>query len=131
MYQLIAQNFLAQTNDEYPVVRLGERSREVLRGTADVRLRQPSIIKKEKGAPRRTVVDAEPYDTTLFETLRMWRREEAQARGVPPYVIFSDRTLRDLARVRPTSLLQLRGIYGIGDAKLEQFGEKLLRLFRP
>jgi len=128
VYQLISQEFLAQSTDEYPVLRLGNRAREVLRGTAEVRLRQPAVVKKEKAAPRRVIVDSEPYDTALFETLRRWRREEAQERGVPPYVIFSDRTLRDLSRVRPTSLLQLRGIYGIGDAKLEQFGEKLLTL---
>lgn len=128
VYQLIAQEFLAQSTDEYPVLRLGNRAREVLRGTAEVRLRQPAVVKKDKAAPRRTVDDSEPYDTSLFETLRKWRREEAQERGVLPYVIFSDRTLRDLSRVRPMSLLQLRGIYGIGDAKLEQFGEKLLRV---
>ncbi len=128
VYQLISQEFLAQSTDEYPVLRLGNRSRELLRGTAEVRLRQPAVMKKDKAAPRRTIADSEPYDASLFETLRKWRREEAQERGVPPYVIFSDRTLRDLSRVRPASLLQLRGIYGIGDAKLEQFGEKLLRV---
>jgi ATP-dependent DNA helicase RecQ len=59
---------------------------------------------------------------------RSWRRDEAQERGVPPYVIFSDRTLRELARVKPKTLYELRGIYGIGDAKLEAFGKKLVEL---
>jgi ATP-dependent DNA helicase RecQ len=49
---------------------------------------------------------------------------------VPPYVIFSDRTLRELARSRPTTLYELRGIYGIGDAKLEAFGKVLVDLLQ-
>jgi ATP-dependent DNA helicase RecQ len=132
VYQLVAQDFLAQTTDEYPVLRLGARSREVLRGTAEVRLRQPAVVKKEKvKSVRRIADDTGDYDGALFETLRKWRREEAQRRGVPPYVIFSDRTLRDVARVRPTTLLQLRGIYGIGDTKMAEYGEKLVSLLRP
>ena len=49
---------------------------------------------------------------------------------MPPYVIFSDKTLRELARVRPTTLHELRGIYGIGDAKLEAFGDTLVTQIR-
>ncbi|HUP61234.1 MAG TPA: HRDC domain-containing protein [Thermoanaerobaculia bacterium] len=66
------------------------------------------------------------YDRALFEALRVWRRAESQERGVPPYVIFSDRTLRELARARPSTLYELRGIYGIGDAKLEAFGSAVI-----
>jgi ATP-dependent DNA helicase RecQ len=128
VYQLIAQDYLLQTSDEYPVLRVGPRGREVLRGTADVKLRQPAVRKKDAPAARvaRTVVEDAPYDRDLFQRLRSWRREEAEERGVPPYVIFSDKTLRELARVRPTNLLELRGVYGIGDAKLEAFGKALI-----
>ena len=131
VYQLIAQGFLTQTTDEYPVLRLGARAREVLRGYAEVKLRQPAIRKKDAGsapAQRNRAVDDGPYDRDLFQTLRAWRREEAQERGVPPYVVFSDKTLRELARLRPTTLYELRGVYGIGDAKLEAFGSALIRL---
>jgi ATP-dependent DNA helicase RecQ len=131
VYQLIAQGFLSQTHDEYPVLRLGARSREVLKGYAEVKLRQPAVRKKDaapaSSMPRhRAAVDDGPYDRDLFQALRSWRREEAQERGVPPYVIFSDRTLREVARVRPTTRYELRGIYGIGDAKLEAFGDALI-----
>jgi ATP-dependent DNA helicase RecQ len=133
VYQLVAQGFLEQTSDEYPVLRCGPRAREVLRGFADVKLRQPAIRKRDAGVPapaaaRRGAVDDGPYDRQLFEALRSWRREEAQERHVPPYVIFSDRTLRDLARNRPSTLGELRGVYGIGDAKLEAFGTQLLEV---
>ena len=132
VYQLVAQGFLMQTDSEYPILRCGPRAREVLRGYAEVKLRQPAVHKKDAGAPRTrdrapVMVDG-PYDRTLFEALRVWRREEAQERGVPPYVIFNDKTLRELARVRPGSKYELRGIYGIGDAKLEAFGDAVVRV---
>jgi ATP-dependent DNA helicase RecQ len=131
VYQLVAQGFLAQTHDEYPVLRLGTRAREVLKGYAEVKLRQPAVRKRDAVVEDRrsrlsSVVDDGPYDRELFQALRSWRRDEAQERGVPPYVIFSDRTLRELARVRPTSRYELRGIYGIGDAKLEAFGDAII-----
>ena len=131
VYQLIAQDFLAQTGDEYPVLRLGPRAREVLRGHAEVRLRQPAVRKKDapSSTVRRTIVaDDGNYDRQLFEALRTWRRGEAEERGVPPYVIFSDKTLRELARVRPTTRYELRAIYGIGDAKLEAFGDAVIEV---
>jgi ATP-dependent DNA helicase RecQ len=134
IYQLIAQEFLAQSDGEYPVLRMGARSREVLRGFADVRLRQPAVRKADatakRSASRTPLDDLAAYDRDLFETLRVWRRREAEERGVPPYVIFSDRTLRELARMRPTTHYELRGIYGIGDTKLEAFGDAIVRLVR-
>jgi len=133
IYQLIAQEFLFQTADEYPILRLGNRAREVLRGFAEVKLRQPAIRKKDgkgRGSTKRPSTQDEnataDYDRPLFQALRTWRRDEAQERGVPPYVIFSDKTLRELARVQPTTLTELRDIYGIGDAKLEAFGKALI-----
>ncbi len=134
IYQLVGQGFLVQTADQYPVLRLGPRAREVTRGYAEVRLRQPAVLKRDKpspGASRHPLPRGEgeaAYDRELFDVLRKWRRGEAEERGVPPYVIFSDRTLRELARIRPTSLYELRGIYGIGDVKLEAFGASVIRV---
>jgi len=132
VYQLIAQDFLSQSDGEYPVLRLGPRSREVLRGFAEVRLRQPAVRKRDApAASRRPLIEGTAeYDRDLFQSLRVWRRGEAEERGVPPYVIFSDRTLRELARLRPTTLYELRGIYGIGDAKLQAFGDAVVRVIR-
>jgi ATP-dependent DNA helicase RecQ len=72
------------------------------------------------------VSDLHEYDRGLFEALRKWRRAEAEERGVPPYVIFGDKTLRELAHLRPSTLTELRDIYGIGDAKLLAFGRVLI-----
>ena len=66
-----------------------------------------------------------PHDP-LFEALRGWRRERAKEQGVPPYVIFHDSTLREVAARKPASLSELSTIEGIGDTKLERHGESLL-----
>ena len=125
IWQLIGQGFLAQTSAEYPVLRLTETSRALLRGEAAVRLRKP--IERKKRTRRGAVAAADaPIDQSLFEALRRWRRAEAEQRGVPPYLIFSDRTLREVASARPATLVDLRAIYGIGDAKLDAFGAAVL-----
>jgi len=66
-----------------------------------------------------------PHDP-LFEALREWRRDRAKEQGVPPYVIFHDSTLREVAARKPASLSALSEIEGIGDTKLERHGESLL-----
>jgi ATP-dependent DNA helicase RecQ len=128
IWQLVAQGYLEQSSGDYPVLRLTQNARTLLRGEAAVRLRQPiARTRKERAAKRMQPVDGwQGVDKSLFEALRMWRRAEAEERGVPPYVIFSDRTLREVARVRPETLTALREVYGIGDAKLEAFGRALL-----
>ena len=94
-----------------------------------MRLRQPIKTQKKEQSQRRrlaSVDESQPFDRTLFDELRKWRRGEAEERGVPPYVIFSDRTLREIARMRPATLVELREVYGVGDAKLEAFGAAVL-----
>ncbi|HEY2090698.1 MAG TPA: DNA helicase RecQ [Thermoanaerobaculia bacterium] len=125
IWQLIGQGFLEQTSDEFPILKLTQRSRTVLRGEEEVRLRQPIATKKQRSA-RLPVSFEGPVDAALFQTLREWRRSEADERGVPPYIIFSDRTLREIARAKPSTLTQLREVYGVGDAKLEAFGSAVL-----
>jgi ATP-dependent DNA helicase RecQ len=136
IYQLIGQDVLLQTDDEYPILRLGSRARDLMKGAISVRLRQPAVRKKD-AAPKLPAAargsDLSPLtgdDRQLFEALRKWRRALAEDRGVPPYVILGDKTLRELARLRPATLSELRGIYGIGDAKLEAFGKALIEQIR-
>jgi len=129
IWQLVGQGYLEQSNGEYPILRLTPSARNVLRGEAEVRLRQPIAASKKKERSRRSMIPIESWegvDRSLFDALRTWRRAEADERNVPPYVIFSDRTLREVARVRPSTLVELRDVYGIGDSKLEAFGRALL-----
>jgi len=121
VHQLIDQHLLERTPGDRPVLRLNPASWEVLRGQRPVQLVQPSA----KAAPAASRFDGASWDGVdrdLFDHLRSLRRELADARGVPPYIIFNDATLRDLARRRPTSLDDFAHVYGVGDRKLQDLG---------
>ena len=98
-------------------------------GLALARQRKPV---KDK-APKRSRVEAESWqdvDRDLFDRLRALRLQIARARGVPPYVIFHDTTLREMARLRPASVDALRGVYGVGARKAEDLGALFLDVIR-
>lgn len=127
VYQLVGQGVLLQEGDPYPLLRLNSASWEVMKGDRQVRLVQPS--RRTKAAKSAAARDSwEGVDQPLFEALRGHRRELAAARSVPPYIVCSDATLRELARVRPSGLEAMRRVYGIGDRKLRDFGEPFLRV---
>jgi ATP-dependent DNA helicase RecQ len=126
--QLIAHGLLRQTEDEFPVLALTATGLALLRDAAAVAklalARQRRAV-AERG-PRRARVETESWqgvDRALFERLRALRLEIARRRGVPPYVIFHDTTLREMARLKPASVDALRHIYGVGARKAEELGE--------
>lgn len=125
--QLVAEGFLRQEGDRYPLLRLTETSRSVLKGQATVKLIRSTMPERPKKG-RRSEESWESVDRDLFETLRKWRKKRADSKGLPPFVIFSDKTLRDLAARRPSSLERLREVYGIGEAKLEEYGSDILSI---
>ena len=125
LYQLIDDGLLERTTDERPVLRLTDASREVLRGNRSVRLLQPKTKVKKTRFDEKSW---ESVDTGLFETLRNLRRQLADERRVPAYVLFSDATLRDMARVRPGSPSALLGIRGVGERKLADLGQRFLEV---
>ncbi len=120
--QLIGKGLLVK-NGEHPVLKLTESGWQVVRGEKDVML--------TRSRPRRQSVTAserwDGVDRALFEHLRNVRMEMAVQRGVPPYVIFGDVTLRELAKFRPTTVVGMLHIYGIGAQKQEQFGHRFVR----
>jgi ATP-dependent DNA helicase RecQ len=123
IYQLIDEGLLERTSDERPVLRLNAASREVLRGKRTVRLLQPKTrVRKSRFEEK----SWESVDPALFESLRALRRRLAAERGVPAYLLFSDATLRDMARVRPGSADALLNIRGVGERKLADLGEHFL-----
>src|SRR5207244_5900004 len=109
LFQLLDDGLLERTTDEHPVLKLNEASWAVMRGQRAVQLLQ------FKTKVKKTRFDEESWegvDRGLFESLRKLRREIADSRGVPPFLLFSDATLRDMARQRPGSaraLLRVRG----------------------
>jgi ATP-dependent DNA helicase RecQ len=127
--QLISQAILVQEGDEYPILRLNDASWSVMKGQKSVRLAQP-IVRERVQKSRADTASWEGVDRELFEALRQERTRLAQARQVLPYLIFSDATLRELARIRPSSLQQMHMVYGIGEVKLRDFGETILQLIQ-
>ena len=85
--------------------------------------------KRPRGAKSRAA-DDEPYDEALFETLRAWRLEESRSRKVPAYVVFDDRTLRSIARRKPTTDFDLAAVSGVGPKKMADYAEAVLTIVR-
>ena len=117
-----------------PVLVLTEDGRAVMKGERPVRLRLPPAAAARPKAPARaptqpsppTAVSPDPAERALFEALRQHRLALARAEGLPPYVIASDRTLREVAELRPRTLDALRLAHGIGPHKAERYGAGLL-----
>ena len=134
--QLLFDGLLMEdANDGRPLIRLGDADavRQVYRGERRVQVREASKIAGGPGVRRRVRTPATPVgaqDRPLFEALRTWRREQAALQGAPPYVIFHDRTLMEIARDRPVSLDALSHVSGVGQARLDRYGEAVLRLVR-
>jgi ATP-dependent DNA helicase RecQ len=122
--QLVSQEYLVRVG-EYNVLQLTDEGRLVLRGEVTPRLLKPPT--KTRRESRAAAVSWQGVDRGLFDALRAFRRQQAEEHGVPPYVIFSDATLRELARVRPTTREGLLGIHGIGEKKSAAYGEQILR----
>jgi ATP-dependent DNA helicase RecQ len=122
--QLVARGMLAVDHDRFGALVLTDLARPILRGETGFQLRQPSSKKRLKAGRGQSF--ATGAEAGLFERLRAWRAETAKARNVPAYVIFHDATLREIAARAPGSLAELAGVSGVGDRKLEAYGEALL-----
>jgi ATP-dependent DNA helicase RecQ len=129
--QLIGLDFLVREG-EYQTLRLTPSGWALLKGEASVQLSMPRPVERKAPAARgkAETVPLSPQEESLFEELRAWRRTIAQERGLPPYLILGDATLRELARHRPASGQALRGIKGIGEVKARDLGDRLLDLIQ-
>jgi len=133
--QLTGLGLLQQIGEEYPVLALTPPGVALLKdehSCPDLRLARQRPPRKDKTrSPSR--VEAESWhdvDRDLFERLRALRLDVARARGVPPYVIFHDATLREMARRRPTSINSLLDVKGVGVRKADDLGELFLAAIR-
>jgi len=131
--QLLAHGLLQQGGDEYPILQLTAEGLALLKDAGA----QPDLSlarqkRPEKGRlPKRARVETEGWegvDRELFERLRAMRMQVARKRGVPPYVIFHDTTLREIARTKPATIEELRHVKGVGDRKSADLGELILSI---
>lgn len=120
--ELIQLGYVRLDGDKYPVLKLNEKSRDVLLRNEKVSLakpeEEPHIFKAEVG---------EDYDRTLFEQLRVLRKTMADREGVPPYVIFHDTSLKEMSTHYPQNVSDLLMISGMGERKLRRYGDAFLQ----
>jgi ATP-dependent DNA helicase RecQ len=133
---LLHQGLVAETQDGYPVLLLNAASWEVLRDQRTVQIAEAPArppAKARAGSPASSPTSsngASEEGRELFETLRALRKRLADAQGMPPYVIFHDATLREIAERRPVTLDEFAGIRGVGEAKLARYGEEFVAVVR-
>ncbi|SHG03884.1 DNA helicase RecQ [Bradyrhizobium erythrophlei] len=137
--QLVAMGHLRADGEAFGALKLTETARGVLKGETEVMLREQAAgtrIRATRVKSRRGDLAQPPAgrgetgSPTLLAALRAWRSQVARQRGVPAYVVLHDSTIDGIATVRPATLAQLRGIPGIGDKKLEHYGDELIALVK-
>jgi ATP-dependent DNA helicase RecQ len=125
--QLIHRGYLLQDIAAYSVLKLTDAARPLLRGEESLQLARPRVREQaKKKKTLRAAAGQGPYDEALFEALRILRKRLADAQGVPPYIIFGDATLIQMARDKPVGASALLGITGVGQHKLEKYGAAFL-----
>lgn len=126
--QLIVRGFLRADQQRYGAIVLTGHSRPLLKGDVELRLREDRKLKTAKKKRRDTAAALASADQPLFEALRMHRKAIAEKLGLPPYVIFHDATLRQMAEHRPKNEMELLSISGVGETKLERYGSEFLKV---
>jgi len=130
--QLLVGGILHADAQRFGAITLTAAARPVLKGETTLMLRRPRKLPNGGKTPRYSRNDEKIVldigDMALFEALREWRTEEAKEQGVPAYVIMHDRTLRELAQLKPATRSELLNVPGIGEAKAERYGSALMRV---
>lgn len=129
---LLHQGLVAETQDGYPVLSLNGESWRVLKGERSVQVaraaRSTSSARRERASAASATLGSD--DQPLFDALRALRKQLADESALPPYVIFHDATLREMAQQRPATLDQFARLRGIGEAKLSRYGERFIEAIR-
>jgi ATP-dependent DNA helicase RecQ len=129
--QVVAMGLVAVDYDTFSTLKLTDIAKPVLRGQQPVSLRRyEKPVKQKRVSTKRAKeeVDLGSGQQSMLALLRQWRTERARSLSVPPYVILHDATLREIVRLVPTSLADLREVAGVGEKKLETYGAEILRL---
>ncbi|TGD73404.1 DNA helicase RecQ [Mangrovimicrobium sediminis] len=122
--QLVARGYLSVDMEGYGALRLSDNCRPLLRGEESIDLRRDVAVKTRGQQTRQPL--PEDIDVELWEALRECRRQLAEEQGIPPYIIFHDRTLKEMCQRLPADLAALGEIGGVGERKLEKYGGEFL-----
>ncbi|MFE8046097.1 ATP-dependent DNA helicase RecQ [Brenneria goodwinii] len=126
--QLIHLGLLSQNIAQHSALQLTESARPVLRGEVPLQLAVPRVINLKPRASQKTY--GGNYDRKLFAKLRKLRKSIADEANIPPYVVFSDATLLEMAELMPITAAELLNINGVGQRKLERFGSPFMTMIR-
>jgi ATP-dependent DNA helicase RecQ len=124
--QLIHHGLLLQDIANYSVLKLTDAARPLLRDETSLQLARPRIREQAQKKRGKVNVDLASCDEALFEELRSLRKQLADTQGVPPYIVFGDATLVQMARDKPMEAQELLAITGVGQHKLEKYGNDFL-----
>jgi ATP-dependent DNA helicase RecQ len=127
--QLVARAYLSVDLERFGALRLEEACRGLLRGEEEIQLRRDAPRARAAKQQTRTAL-APDIDVALWEALRDCRRRLAEEQGVPPYVIFHDRTLQEMCTSLPLNSAQFGRITGVGQRKLDKYGTQFLQVIR-
>lgn len=123
--QLMARGFIV-SDMTHGSLKITDKGFALLKGGAGFRYRSDVILKKQAKKPGKTVLDLPGEARGLFQALKSYRKEIAAERSVPAYIIFSDKSLTDMAINRPETMDQFGDIYGVGAGKKKEFGERFI-----
>ena len=126
--QLVVRGFLRVDHTRFGALRLTESSRDLLRGETQLSLREDA--EKPKSRRSKTTYKLELEDEDLMEALKTLRKDISEKSGVPPYVVFHDATLVEMIQHRPANLNGMLSISGVGQAKLQKYGQAFLDLLQ-
>ncbi len=126
--QLLTQGLIKKTEDDYAVVSVSEKGKTWLYARESITLLKPETSRTPSKEQKST--DATPYDEKLFEILRELRKKLASEKNVPPFIIFGDRTLIEMATYLPQTPESLSTLFGVGTQKLAAFGPKFLTIIQ-
>ena len=128
--QLAAQDLLGVDMERYGRLYLTERSWEVLKGQRPVQLRTEAVREAKKEKRKVSVILGAGIDPGLLKDLKFLRMELAKEQGVPPYVVFGDKTLHEMAQAHPRTELEFSQLFGVGATKATRYGPRFLELLR-
>ncbi|MFC4102782.1 DNA helicase RecQ [Paenibacillus xanthanilyticus] len=123
LYWLVAEGYMRISDGEYPTVSLAQEALPVLEGSK-------TVMRKRSTAAKRRASGPSVSNSPLFEALREWRRQTAAKEHVPPFMLFFDAALREIADVAPANSEQLLGVKGVGEAKVRKYGFEVLEIVR-
>jgi ATP-dependent DNA helicase RecQ len=129
--QMINQGIISIDFSDYSRLKITPLSEDVLKNGSRVQLANyKTQEKKKKIVIPKIKFDSSNMDNSLLDRLKSWRRSAAKKQKVPAYIILNDKSLKQIASVKPETNAQLLSVDGIGQVKLEKYGEEILRLVR-